>query len=135
MLDLMGQVLTTNRAYNLHYHDRAKAVKYWRDLAAAEGSKCENVWKIKNGDNCSPCEIVARPVSPKFTRQDTGAAMPTVKAIVDGFVDAGFWPDDSPDWIRQISFQPQQRDRSWKRPGIRIWVFRLAQRRVDLAVL
>jgi len=35
-------------------------------------------------------------------RRDPANFMPTVvKPIVDGLVDAGLWPDDTPDWVRE----------------------------------
>ena len=37
--------------------------------------------------------------------QDTGAAMPLVKAAIDGLIDGKWIPDDTPDWIAAITFK------------------------------
>ena len=36
---------------------------------------------------------------PDKRRRDPHNYYPTVKAIVDGLVDAGLWPDDTPEWV------------------------------------
>lgn len=41
--------------------------------------------------------------------QDTGACHPAVKAAIDGLVDAGVLVDDSPEYVRAITFLPTQR--------------------------
>ena len=38
-------------------------------------------------------------------RQDCGAAMPLVKAVIDGLIDGKWIEDDGPDWIAQIVFR------------------------------
>ena len=35
-------------------------------------------------------------------RRDPHNYYPTVKAIVDGLVDAGLWPDDTPEFVRTV---------------------------------
>jgi Holliday junction resolvase RusA-like endonuclease len=35
-------------------------------------------------------------------RRDADNPAPTCKAIVDGLVDAGLWPDDSPEWVETL---------------------------------
>jgi Holliday junction resolvase RusA-like endonuclease len=35
-------------------------------------------------------------------RRDADNPAPTVKAIVDGLVDAGMWPDDTPEWVETL---------------------------------
>lgn len=121
---LPGPPLTVNRAYQLHSRSRAKQVKYWRDLAGELGGERIREWRKVNGREPVPCEIIATPVTPKVCRQDTGAVMPTVKAIVDGLVDAGYWPDDTPNWIRKIELWPQLRMRELDEPGIKLWLKR-----------
>ena len=39
--------------------------------------------------------------APARSRSDVGALSPTLKAIIDGLVDAGIWPDDTPKWVRR----------------------------------
>ena len=114
---LQGQVLTANKVYSTHYRLRAERVKYWRQLAAVVGANRRAEWQAGG-----PTEVVARPVTPGQRRQDTGAVMPTVKAVIDGLVDAGYWPDDSAQWIRKLSFLPQERNTDWREPGLELWL-------------
>jgi hypothetical protein len=39
---------------------------------------------------------------PDRRRRDPANLTPVTKAVVDGLVDAGVWPDDTPDWITTI---------------------------------
>ena len=44
------------------------------------------------------------PTQPKGVMADVGAHMPTVKAIIDGIVDAGVLVDDGPGVVRSLLF-------------------------------
>lgn len=44
--------------------------------------------------------------------QDTGAQHPAVKAAIDGLVDAKVLTDDSPEYVRSITFLPTQRGKN-----------------------
>ena len=49
-----------------------------------------------------PCYVrVTFPVNDN-RRRDSDNPAPTVKAIVDGLVLAGVWPDDSPEWVETL---------------------------------
>lgn len=98
-LVLEGPLLTVNQAYKMHSLQRAKAVKYWRDQAWALGASKLRSWKEFHGTAQVPCQVQATPLTPGPCRQDTGAVMPTVKAVIDGLTDAGFWPDDTSEWV------------------------------------
>ncbi|HEX3088151.1 MAG TPA: hypothetical protein VHQ23_05815, partial [Ilumatobacteraceae bacterium] len=39
---------------------------------------------------------------PDKRRRDPANFFPCVKAIVDGLVDAGWWPDDTPEWVTVV---------------------------------
>ena len=117
---LFGPPLTVNEAYRLHNRDRARRVKYWRQLAALTGREHLRSWRESHGEEPVPCRVVAGPITPKFCRQDTGAAMPTVKAIIDGLVDAGYWPDDTSAWITRLELLPQRRELRYPEPGMEI---------------
>lgn len=53
-----------------------------------------------------PCRIVVTPYLARGPRQDIGACFPAAKAAIDGLVDAGCWPDDTPDWVTRLEFRP-----------------------------
>ena len=41
--------------------------------------------------------------------QDVGACNPSVKAAIDGLVDASVLPDDSPEFVRSLVFLPPRK--------------------------
>lgn len=41
-------------------------------------------------------------------RQDTGAAMPAIKAVIDALIDVKAIPDDDPRYIREVRFTPPE---------------------------
>lgn len=53
--------------------------------------------------------IEATPSGPRI-RQDVAACVGSVKAAIDGLVDAGVIPDDTPDHVTRITFHPPRRD-------------------------
>lgn len=79
-------------------------VKAWREaygwLAVAS--------KVPTDGSIGPCHIEAVPLTTTRRRQDVGACMPVVKAAIDGLVDAGVWPDDTPDHVLSVRYWPQQ---------------------------
>lgn len=82
-----------------HWRKKAAATKAWREFARS--------WAHKAGWPCCkathvPCFVrVTFPVKDN-RRRDADNPAPTVKAIVDGLVDAGVWPDDTPEWVETL---------------------------------
>lgn len=92
--------LTSNQSTGRNRYVVAKQVALWRK-AVADTSFLSSSFPLR------PAHIVAQPVYFNMrSRPDTGAAHPTVKAIVDGLVDAGAWPDDNPDYVSRITHLP-----------------------------
>ena len=50
--------------------------------------------------------VTVQPFQKRGRLQDTAACNPAAKAAIDGLVDAGIVPDDSGDYVRQITFLP-----------------------------
>lgn len=82
----------------LNMNDR----KHWA-IKAREA----HAWRQASGDaafNAKPPEqgpstvTVVLPV-PDRRRRDPHNYFATVKPIIDGLVDAGLWPDDTPEWV------------------------------------
>ena len=48
-------------------------------------------------------------VNMRYPVADTGACFPAVKAAIDGLVDAGILPDDTPDHVLSILFRAPRR--------------------------
>lgn len=77
----------------MHWGRRHSLSKAWRDAVYW--------WAHANAlpRNLPACELrVTFPVTDR-RRRDSDNPAPTVKAIVDGLVLAGCWPDDTPDWV------------------------------------
>ena len=92
--------LTSNQALSKNRYVVAKTVAMWRS-AAADAEVLADSFPLQASD------IKAQPVYYNMrSRPDTGAAHPSVKAIVDGLVDAGGWPDDNPDYVNKIIHLP-----------------------------
>lgn len=77
-----------------HWRVKAKKVAAWR-LAAATAVQSSAV-------SLPPCTVhITFPVRDR-RRRDPHNYYPTVKAVIDGLVDAGVWPDDTPEWVTTI---------------------------------
>lgn len=81
-----------------HWSKNATRTKRWRDafhLLALESGLA----------NAGPCRITVTPYLQRRPTQDVAACAPAAKAAIDGLVDAGVWPDDTPDYVVQIVFR------------------------------
>ncbi len=84
-----------------HWRAHALDVRYWRG-----GASCA-AWRR---DNCerppatymNPAMVCVTLDVPDKRRRDPANFFPCVKAIVDGLVDAGWWPDDTPEWVTVV---------------------------------
>ena len=75
-----------------HWSVKARLTKAWRTAAYYE-AVAAGVKRL------GPSVVtVTLPVQTAHKR-DPHNFVPTVKAIVDGLVDAGVWPDDNSDWV------------------------------------
>jgi len=102
ILTYQSKPLTTNAERKGNRWDRAAHVKEWRE-AFAWIAKKERVPKMQW------ISVVAQPAQKRGRLQDTAACNPSVKAAIDGLVDAGIIPDDSGEFVRDITFLPCQR--------------------------
>lgn len=103
---------TTNTERTWHHHQRAKIVKEWREAfwALAKEAKIPRLTKFG---------VVVTPVlSGRGRTQDVAGCHPAAKAAIDGLVDAGIVPDDSPTYLRWILFQAPEKGE----PGLRVMV-------------
>lgn len=79
----------------LHWREARKRAKAWR-TRSAEAAR-EQV-----GHELGPCIVaVTLPALHRIAR-DPHNYFATVKPIVDGLVDAGLWPDDTPTWVTTV---------------------------------
>lgn len=90
--------LTANQ--RLHWSTRMRRTKMLRAYAASEA-------RIHGlaGRRLGPCVVTAVIGYPTKGRADPTNAAPTVKAIVDGLVDARAWDDDDHTHIPSVAFE------------------------------
>lgn len=83
-----------------HWRAKAKMTKLWRAAAHNALRQSPEVQaKAYSRPTRSPSIVhIVFPVRDR-RRRDPHNYYPTVKAIVDGLVDAGVWPDDTPEWV------------------------------------
>ena len=77
-------VITSNQ--RLHPHVKAKKTKALRSLAQSESEGLHGP---------TPCRVIAWLAFPDRRRRDPNNWWPTIKALIDGMVDAGVWVDDN----------------------------------------
>jgi crossover junction endodeoxyribonuclease RusA len=56
--------------------------------------------------------VTAEPHQKGGRLQDVGACNPSVKAAIDGLVDAGVLPDDSSQFVKSLVFLPPKKDKN-----------------------
>ena len=90
--------LTANQ--RLHWSTRMRRTRLLRAYAASEA-------RIHGlaGQRLGPCVVTAVIGYPAATRADPANAAPTVKAIIDGLVDARVWDDDDHTHIPSVAFE------------------------------
>jgi crossover junction endodeoxyribonuclease RusA len=94
-----GKPLTTNAERRGNRWGRADHVKEWRQ-AFAWLAKAHRIPPMQWVD------VTAQPHQARGRLQDTAACNPSVKAAIDGLVDAGIVPDDTGVYVRKITFLP-----------------------------
>ena len=102
-LELHGnRPLTLNKERNLHHMERAGIVKDYRQAFG---------WlaKVEKIPALPAIKVYATPLAKdRRWKQDVGACFPSVKAAIDGLVDAGVLPDDNPAFVRALTFFPAE---------------------------
>lgn len=89
-----------NQERRKHWGWRAAKAKLWREAAFY-------AWKQQRPKDWEPRLCVVEFVLPvrdsrRRDEQNYGGAP---KAALDGMVDAGCWPDDTPEWIESVSVE------------------------------
>ena len=70
-------------------------------------------WRAWSASQCDGVEPMRTPVTVTVTHlrknrasmPDVGAVILAAKAVIDGAVDAGVLPDDSPEYVRKLTFE------------------------------
>jgi crossover junction endodeoxyribonuclease RusA len=98
----MEKPLTLNRERTLHRMQRAQFVKHWREQFGWLGREA----KMGPSDWIA---VSAIPYQKRGPLQDVSSCHPAVKAAIDGLVDIGVVPDDTPQFVPTITYLPPQR--------------------------
>jgi crossover junction endodeoxyribonuclease RusA len=89
-----GRVRSLNAERSAHWTKRSAHAQEWREKFWVEGAQNRHRFTAVN----ITAEIVQkRPLT------DCGNGMPTIKAAIDGLIDAGVLPDDSPEYVKSIT--------------------------------
>lgn len=91
-----GPTLTLNK--KLGHLAQARLVKEWRTMAY--WAACQLGAPSVRAHPPSTVQLVI-PVRGS-RRRDPSNWMPTCKAVIDGLVDAGVWPDDNEEWVTVV---------------------------------
>jgi Holliday junction resolvase RusA-like endonuclease len=88
--------LSLNEERRLHWRDRTARTAPWRDLTILMARQS----RLARAVLAVPATVtVVIPVS-DHRRRDPSNYYPVVKAVIDGLVAAGVWPDDDPRYLR-----------------------------------
>lgn len=101
-LNYKGRPWSINEERKLHYMERARRVKEWRETF---------YWLAKEAKipPCTAITIEAFPIQQRGKLGDVLNNYPAAKAAIDGIVDAGVVPDDSPEYVRAITLHAPTR--------------------------
>jgi crossover junction endodeoxyribonuclease RusA len=89
-----GRVRSINSERSTHWSKRAKDAENWREAFFWLGKQA----RVKFGSVHVTAEIIQkRPLA------DCGNGLPSIKAAIDGLIDAAVLPDDSPEYVRSIT--------------------------------
>lgn len=89
-----GPLLNLNG--RLHWAARSRDVKAWR-TAAKVGALVD--LGAPSARAHPPCTVTIELPVKDNRRRDPHNYVATLKAVIDGLVDAGVWPDDTPDYV------------------------------------
>lgn len=85
----------------LHWSEKARRTKVLRTVRGWMAARSQG-FILKPMEAAS---VVATIHYPANRRQDPANASPTVKALIDGCVDAGLLPDDDAEHLTRVSFE------------------------------
>lgn len=98
--DIPDRPLSMNDSAGSQHLQRARRAtkNHWLE-AAHYAAVAAFPGKGPAGRAMPPCEVYVSIPFEQERRRDPHNYYPTVKAIIDGIVQAGVWPDDNPDWV------------------------------------
>lgn len=111
-IDYVTDLLSINRERTMHWARRAAYIQQVRrDVALLAREQ-----KIPR---LARCRVVAQPWQKRGPLADHGNHYPTIKAAIDGLVDAHVVPNDTPDLVELVIRAPQK----WSHTGLSVVVY------------
>jgi len=100
-MDAPANPWSTNDERRMHHLVRAGYVSAWRDATKLiYRSACR---KAKRDIPLEPGIVrITIPFGTKRRRDPHNYCGTVLKAVIDGLVEAGAWPDDSPEWVDHL---------------------------------
>jgi crossover junction endodeoxyribonuclease RusA len=116
-IEFAQPALALNMNQRLHWREERRRARRWRSAAATAA-------RDQIGHQVGPAVVhITLPVF-RNLRRDPHNYFPTVKPIVDGLVDAGLWPDDTPQWVTTIepTLAPYNHSADLALPPVRVTI-------------
>lgn len=88
------RIWSTNQDRNLHHYERARLIKAWKEATVV-------YYRQTYGSQAQEPGVVQLylPTPNKHRRDPHNYCGTVVKAVIDGLVLAGAWPDDTPEYV------------------------------------
>lgn len=119
-LELDGRPPSANKQRGRnHRMETARETSSWRTRARVRYTDARNKGKAPSAVHAVSVTACQMSQDRRWL-QDIGACMPAVKAVIDGFVDGGLIPDDTPEHLRALTFLPPD---ICGRNGLRVVVY------------
>jgi len=96
---------TTNGERKGNRWTRSQQTREWRTVFAT-------LARLQRVPALAWCTVTVEAFQKGGRLQDTVGCSPAFKAALDGIVDAGVLPDDSPEFVHAVTFLPPQRGRN-----------------------
>lgn len=90
-----AEPLSLNKSNKLHWAERRRLTDPWKHLAWATALNAHLAHAVQE----TPCVVTVHIPFRTRARRDPHNYVPVVKAVVDGLVKAGVWPDDTHEWV------------------------------------
>lgn len=105
--DKYARILTMNALNNTHHAVYARIREFWREHFKIEALRepITSAIFINKKALFAWCDITVDHVKPTKRNIDVAACLPCVKAGIDGLVLAGLLPDDTPEFVRSLTFR------------------------------
>jgi len=89
-----------NMNHRQHWSVRHRRTRAWRDATC--WAALEQLGSTPSARARPACFVAVVLPVPDLQRRDPSNLALTQKAIVDGLVKAGVWPDDTPEWVTTV---------------------------------